>query len=137
MARSYRVVARNPAYLAYLGITSGAYAGLFAWISGSAFVLQGLYGLTPLNFGIAFALGSVGYMTGSALAARIVVRVGLDRVLGLGGCTCAVGGLAMVTAVAFGLTSAVSLVLPIAIYLAGLGMWQRTAQRKSSQRRNS
>ena len=45
MLRSYRIVARNPAYLAYLGITSASYAGLFAWISGSAFVLQDLYGL--------------------------------------------------------------------------------------------
>jgi len=122
MARSYRVVARHRAYLAYLGITSASYAGLFAWISGSAFVLQNLYGLTPFNFGVAFALGSVGYMTGSALAARIVVKLGLDHVLGLGGCACAAGGLAMVAAVAFGLTSPVSLVLPVAIYLAGLGM---------------
>jgi MFS transporter, DHA1 family, multidrug resistance protein len=122
MARSYRVVARHPAYLAYLGITSASFAGLFAWISGSAFVLQNLYGLTPLNFGVAFALGSVGYMTGSALAARFVVRFGLDGVLGVGGCACAIGGLGMVAAVAFGLTSSLSLVLPVAIYLAGLGM---------------
>jgi DHA1 family bicyclomycin/chloramphenicol resistance-like MFS transporter len=34
----------------------------------------------------------------------------------------AAGGLMMVGAVALGLTSAVSLVLPVAIYLAGLGM---------------
>src|SRR4029079_7902229 len=44
MLRSYRIVGRNPAYLAYLSITSASYAGLFAWISGSAFVLQDLYG---------------------------------------------------------------------------------------------
>ena len=120
--RSYRVVARNRAYLAYLAITSASYAGLFAWISGSAFVLQDLYGLAPFDFGVAFALGSIGYMTGSALAARLVVRVGLDGVLGLGGCACAAGGLAMVAAVALGLTSSISLVLPVAVYLAGLGM---------------
>ena len=122
MFRSYRVVARNPSYLAYLSITSASYAGLFAWISGAAFVLQGLYGLTPFDFGVAFALGSLGYMTGSALAARIVVRFGLDGVLGIGGCACAAGGLGMVTATALGLTSSLSLVLPVAVYLAGLGM---------------
>lgn len=122
MARSYRVVARHPAYLAYLGITSASYAGLFAWISGSAFVLQNLYGLSPFDFGVAFALGSLGYMTGSALATRIVVKLGLDGVLGIGGCACAAGGLAMVGAVAFGFNSALSLVLPMAIYLAGLGL---------------
>jgi MFS transporter, DHA1 family, multidrug resistance protein len=122
MQRSYRVVARHPAYLAYLGITSASYAGLFAWISGAAFVLQGLYGLTPFDFGVAFALGSIGYMTGTALAARIVIKLGLDGVLGIGGCACAFGGLGMVAAVALGLTSSVFLVLPMAVYLAGLGM---------------
>jgi DHA1 family bicyclomycin/chloramphenicol resistance-like MFS transporter len=122
MVRSYRIVVRHPAYLAYLAITSASYAGLFAWISGAAFVLQGLYGLTPLDFAIVFALGSVGYMTGSALAARIVVRFGLNGVLGAGSCACAVGGLGMVGAVALGLTSSLSLVFPVAIYLAGLGM---------------
>ncbi len=103
MLRSYRIVGRNRAYLAYLSITAASYAGLFAWISGSAFVLQDLYGLAPFDFGVAFALGSVGYMTGSAIAARLVIRLGLDGVLGLGGCACAAGGLAMVAAVAFGL----------------------------------
>ena len=122
MLRSYRIVGRNRAYLAYLSITAASYAGLFAWISGSAFVLQDLYGLVPFDFGVAFALGSVGYMAGSAIAARLVIRLGLDGVLGLGGCACAAGGLAMVAAVAFGLMSSMSLVLPMAVYLAGLGM---------------
>jgi MFS transporter, DHA1 family, multidrug resistance protein len=122
MAKSYKIVARNPAYLAYLGLAATSYAGLFAWISGASFVLQGLYGLSPFAFGFAFALGSVGYMTGSTLSARLTHRLGLDGIIGLGGCAVAFGGLAMVAAVALGLTSAASLVLPIAIYLAGLGM---------------
>ena len=78
MLKSYRIVARNGAYLAYLGLATTSYAGLFAWISGASFVLQNLYGLTPFVFGFAFAIGSVGYMTGTTVAARIVLRLGLD-----------------------------------------------------------
>jgi DHA1 family bicyclomycin/chloramphenicol resistance-like MFS transporter len=122
MARSYRVVAREPAYLAYLAIASASFAGLFSWISGAAFVLQGLYHLTPFDFGLVFAIGSVGYMAGSTLAARLVQKLDLDHVLGLGGCACAVGGLGMVASVSLGLSSAFSLVVPMAVYLAGLGM---------------
>lgn len=122
MLRSYRIVARDPAYLAYLGIGTASYAGLFAWISGASFVLQDLYGLNPLNFGVAFAIGSLGYMTGAILAARLVVKLGIDGIIGLGGVAMTVGGLAMVASVALGLTSAMSLVLPMAVYLAGLGM---------------
>jgi MFS transporter, DHA1 family, multidrug resistance protein len=120
--KSYRVVARHPAFLAYLGISTASYAGLFAWISGASFVLQNLYGLTPFDFGVAFALGSIGYMTGTLVAARLVTRLGLDGIIGLGSVAVSIGGLGMVAAVALGLTSAISLVLPVAVYLAGLGM---------------
>ena len=122
MLASYRVVARNPAFLAYLGLASASYAGLFAWISGASFVLQNLYRLTAFDFGVAFAIGSVGYMAGTALAARLVVKIGLDRTIGFGCGALFAGGVAMMAAVALGLTSALSLVLPVAIYLAGLGM---------------
>jgi DHA1 family bicyclomycin/chloramphenicol resistance-like MFS transporter len=122
MLRSYRVVARNPAYLAYLGLASTSFAGLFAWISGSSFVLQYLYGLTPFQFGVAFAVGSVGYMIGTTYAVRLVMRLGIDNTLGVGVGAMAAGGLGMVAAVALGLTSAASLVLPMAIYLGGMGM---------------
>ena len=122
MLRSYRVLARNPAYLAYLGLASTSFAGLFAWISGSSFVLQYLYGLTPFQFGVAFAVGSVGYMIGTTYAARLVMRLGIDRTLGVGCAAMAIGGVGMMLAIAFGLTSAASIVLPMALYLGGMGM---------------
>jgi len=122
MLKSYRLVARNGAYLAYLGLATTSYAGLFAWISGASFVLQNLYGLAPFKFGVLFALGSFGYMVGATIAARLVLRLGLGGTIGLGSVALTVGGLAMVIAVALHLTSAFSLVLPMAVYLAGLGM---------------
>jgi DHA1 family bicyclomycin/chloramphenicol resistance-like MFS transporter len=122
MLAAYRVVARHPAYLAYLALATTSYAGLFAWISGASFVLQNLYGLNPFNFGVAFALGSVGYMAGATLSARLVMRIGIDGTLGVGAAMLAVGGLGMVATVAFGLKSPFLLVLPVSIYLAGLGM---------------
>jgi DHA1 family bicyclomycin/chloramphenicol resistance-like MFS transporter len=122
MLRSFRVVARNRAFLVYLGLGAMSFGGLFAWISGASFVLQNLYGLSPFDFGVAFALGAVGYMTGSTLSARLVGPMGLDGVIGVGGGLLALGGLGMVASVALGLISALSLVLPVAVYLAGLGM---------------
>jgi MFS transporter, DHA1 family, multidrug resistance protein len=122
MLRSYRVLARNPAYLAYMGLNSTGFAGLFAWISGSSFVLQYLYGLTPFEFGVAFAVGSVGYMIGTAFAARLVMRFELDLTLGVGVAAMAAGGLAMLLTVALGLHTAAALVLPMALYMAGMGM---------------
>ena len=120
--RVYRTFMKNSVFLAHLGIVTCSFMGLFAWISGASFVLQDLYGLSAPEFALAFALGSAGYMLGTVLAAGIVTRIGLDRTIGLGGLALAVGGLAMIAAVTLGLTSAASLVLPAALYLAGLGL---------------
>jgi DHA1 family bicyclomycin/chloramphenicol resistance-like MFS transporter len=71
IAGSYRIVARNGAYLAYMGLATLSHAGLFAWISAASFVLQDIYGLSPIVFGLVFAVGSVGYGVGSTLSARL------------------------------------------------------------------
>ena len=122
MMRSYRIVAGNRVYLAYLGLGSLSYAGLFAWISGASFVLQNLYGLTPFVFGCVFAVGSLGYLAGSTIAARLVSRFGLGGMSGIGAAALALGGLLACLSIALGLTSSLSLVLPVAVFLAGLGM---------------
>jgi MFS transporter, DHA1 family, multidrug resistance protein len=118
---AYGSFAQDRSFLAHLGIISASYAGLFAWISGSSFVLQDLYGLTALGFGAAFAVSCIGYLIGTALAAWLVARLGLDRTIGFGALALAGGGLAMVPAVALS-TSAALLVLPSALYLCGLGL---------------
>jgi DHA1 family bicyclomycin/chloramphenicol resistance-like MFS transporter len=120
--RLYGTFMKHRAFLAYLGIITCSFTGLFAWISGASFVLQDLYGLSAFEFGIAFAIASAGYMLGTVLAAGIVARLGIDRTIGLGALVLATGGLAMVAAVTLGLTSAASLVLPAAFYLVGLGL---------------
>jgi len=122
MMASFRLLARNAGYLAYLGLATVCYAGLFAWISAASFVLQNLYGLTPLRFSFVFTIGSLGFMIGAGLASRMVGWLGIDATIGIGGLCMTLGGLAMVASVALGLTSSLSLVLPMALYLAGLGM---------------
>jgi DHA1 family bicyclomycin/chloramphenicol resistance-like MFS transporter len=122
MLRTYGVFARSRVFLAHLALVTLSYAGLFAWLSGASFVLQDLYGLTAFEFGFAFAGGSLGYVLGTTLATRLVVRYGLDRVIGLGSLALALGGLAMVAGVVLQWSWAFAMVLPIALYLTGLGL---------------
>lgn len=120
--RIYRALARNRGFVAYLTILSACYAGLFAWISGSPFVLQDLYGLSAFDFGVTFAAGCIGYLTGAWLASRLVMRLGIDRTIGLGGIALSAGGILMLASIAIGWRSGASLAVPIAVYLAGLGL---------------
>jgi MFS transporter, DHA1 family, multidrug resistance protein len=121
IAQSYRLFLRDRTFLIYTAILTASYAGLFAWISGSSFALQNLYGLSPLGFGITFGVSAGGYLVGSLLAARFVMRLGVDRIIMLGACLLAAGGLAMVAAVLLRLSSPLALAGPIAVYLCGLG----------------
>ena len=122
VVKSYGGFMRHRSYRIYLAIVAASYGGLFAWISGSSFVLQDLYGLSPLVFGLFFAAATMGYGAGTLLAARLVVRIGIDRTIVCGGAALAAGGLAMVATVAMGATSPVALALPMALYLGGLGL---------------
>jgi len=122
MARSYAAVASHRGFLAYLGIITATYAGLFAWVAGASVVLQGVYGLSPISFGFIFPLGAVGYVLGTLIAARRVIRLGLDRMIGLGVFVVACGGVAVAAVVAADIHAAIWLVLAMALYLVGLGL---------------
>ena len=122
IAGGYGTFLRHRSYRIYLAIVAVSYGGLFAWISGSSFVLQDLYGLSALLFGLVFAAATLGYGVGTLLAARPIVRLGIDRTIVYGGCALAAGGLAMLAAAAAGATSPLALALPMALYLCGLGL---------------
>jgi MFS transporter, DHA1 family, multidrug resistance protein len=117
----YRSVLVHRGFLANLGILVASFIGLFAWISGAPFVMQGLYGLTPVIFGATYAVGAVGYMAGAYSASRIVMRFGLDRTVGIGAVIMAAGGLAMAAVVALRFAHVGWLVGTMTIYLAGMG----------------
>jgi DHA1 family bicyclomycin/chloramphenicol resistance-like MFS transporter len=86
------------------GLTFGA---LFAYISGSSFALQGIYGLSPQLFSLAFAMNGLGLIGASQVNARVVERLGPTRLLGR----------ALICVVA----AAVSLLVVVSV--GGLGVW--------------
>jgi MFS transporter, DHA1 family, multidrug resistance protein len=120
--RGYGGFIRHRGYVVYLTIVAASYGGLFAWISGSSFVLQDLYGLSPLLFGLIFALATLGYGAGTLTATQLVGRIGIDRTIVCGAVALAAGGLVMVAAVVMDLRSPFGLVVPMALYLYGLGL---------------
>ena len=120
--RSYRRFLAHRSFVVHLGIGMCCMAGLFAWISAAAFVLQDIYGLSALAFGVAFAIAASGYLVGTSIAARFVTRWGSGRTMGFGTAAMASGGLAMVLAVAVGAHVAVALIVTAGLYMIGMGM---------------
>lgn len=122
VVRGYGGIIRQRSYVVHLAIVAASYGGLFAWISGSSFVLQDLYGLSPLLFGLIFAMATLGFGAGTLTATQLVGRIGIDRTIVVGAVALAAGGLAMVAAVMMDLRSPFALVAPMALYLYGLGI---------------
>ncbi len=116
----YRVIGTSPIFLANLFIGCFAYAGLFAWISGSPFILQNLQGLTPFEFSICYAVSCAGFMAGGAVATRLVMRLGLDRTAGIGTAILTLAGVAMIICTAFDLWLPLTLSATMALYLGGM-----------------
>jgi DHA1 family bicyclomycin/chloramphenicol resistance-like MFS transporter len=126
--KGFGVLLRNRAFRVYVALTGLAYAGLFAFISGSSFVLIGIYGLSPVVYGLSFGFGVLGFIAGTIIAQRLVGRRGMDGVIALGVACLASGGLVMLACVATGLGGPLGVVLPMALYACGVGLTMPQAQ---------
>jgi len=118
----FALLLRHPTYRVYVGLSALTYSGLFAFISGSSFVLQGVYGLSELAYGFSFGFVVIGFIAGTLIAQRIVGSRGLDGTIGLGVLCLAGGGIGMLALSAIGTGSALEVVLPMALYGIGVGL---------------
>lgn len=120
--KGFGMLLKHPTYRVYIGLVGLAYAGLFGFISGSSFVLQGMYGLSELSYGLSFGFCVVGYITGTTLAQRFVGTRGLDRTIMVGVACLALGGVVMLGLVLAKVPSPLAIILPMTVYSAGVGL---------------
>ena len=74
--RLIRGLLRQRSFMGYALTAALAFGALFAYISGSSFVLQDVYGLSPQSFSLAFGANGLGLVAGSQINARLVGRFG-------------------------------------------------------------
>ena len=83
---AFRVLLSDRRVLACVLAAGLVFAAMFAYISGSTFVLQDLYGLSPQQFSAVFAVNSVGIVAATQTSGRLVGsgRVRPERMLAVG-----------------------------------------------------
>lgn len=72
---------KNRVFLGYTGVLVATFGVLFGFISASSFVMQEVYGLSPVGYAVVFAVNSAGLMAASFVNTRIVGRVDPMRVI--------------------------------------------------------
>ena len=81
---SFSEMLRRPGFLGYQMAGSFSFAALFVYLSTVAFFLPDVFNIPTSLFGYAFALTVFGFMTGSLINARLVMRFGMDHTLKAG-----------------------------------------------------
>jgi DHA1 family bicyclomycin/chloramphenicol resistance-like MFS transporter len=82
--RTMRGLLSDRVFTGYVLAGSFAFAALFAYVSGSSFVVQEIYGASPQTFSFLFGLNSIGLIGMGQINGRILVgRVSMDKVLGV------------------------------------------------------
>ena len=72
--RTLRALTREREFMGYAVSSSLSFAAVFAYISGSSFVLQDVYGASPQLYSVLFGLNGIGLIAASQVNARLVGR---------------------------------------------------------------
>ncbi len=111
---------REFAAFAMLGIAS--YAGLFAFLAGSSFVLIRVLAVPTAWFGAVFAAVIVGYLAGTLACPRLLARGGLRLAVTTGAVLAATGGVSMLVLALADVRHAAAVVIPQFVYMASHGI---------------
>ncbi|MFE9690731.1 multidrug effflux MFS transporter [Micromonospora sp. NPDC005806] len=80
-ARTMRSLAADRVYLGYVLTQAFAFAGLFAYISGSSFVFQDVFGVSGTTFSLCFGLNALALVANGQANARLLDRFSPRRLL--------------------------------------------------------
>ncbi|MFD0590057.1 multidrug effflux MFS transporter [Paenibacillus sp. GCM10027627] len=97
--QTFKKLLGNSVFMGY-AITQGlVMAAMFAYISGSSFVLQEIYGVSPRGYSLIFGLNGVGIIVASQIAGRLAGKVQARAMLGTGLSIASLGAVLLMVAV--------------------------------------
>ena len=122
LMRNYRRISTDMTFIGYTFTSAAIYGGLFAFLSGSAFVLIDVLGVAPEHFGLYTAITAGGYLLGNMASIRLAKRYLPDQILLYGLATTLTAGATMALLAYHNIYSPWAVVLPQALFMAGTGM---------------
>lgn len=99
---TFGVLLRERAFVGYALSAGFVMGAMFAYIAGSSFVLQQVYGLSPQQFSVVFGVNSLGVIAASQVSAALVRRIPPRTLMRAGVATSTTGGLALLVCVLTG-----------------------------------
>lgn len=119
--RTYRSLLADRPFLALAGVGGLMFATMFAYISGSPFVLQGLYGLSEQDYAVVFGVMALGIVAATQLNPVALHWFPPRRVLTGAVTVAAVAALALVATTATGFGGLAGVLAPLGVIIATCG----------------
>ena len=119
---NFRLLLSQRAFIGYTLVNATAFSGLFAYLSGSSFVLIEYMGVAPTLYGVMFTLIVAGFFFGTLISGRYSHRLGRDRLITLGTMVCATGGVAMAGLAVATIHLPWAVVGPHMLFMLGIGL---------------
>ncbi|PHS45978.1 MAG: Bcr/CflA family drug resistance efflux transporter [Marinobacter sp.] len=122
LLRNYRTIAKDISFLGYTLTNALIFSGLFAFLSGSSFVLIDFLEVPTEQFGLYFACMVAGYIVGNLTAVRLGRRLVPDQILVRGLIIAVAGGSLMAVLALSEVFNVWAVILPQALFMIGTGM---------------
>jgi len=116
----YRSVLSDRVFLGVLVIGGMTFSGLFSYLSASPFLFQQTHGLDPQQYGLLFAVNSLGVVVGVQTASRLATRFGPQWVLAYSTAALLLAGTAIVVTDQLGL-GLWGTVIPLFVFMTACG----------------
>ncbi|MBJ7599214.1 multidrug effflux MFS transporter [Candidatus Nephthysia bennettiae] len=120
--RTFRMLLADREFLG-CALTSGCAIGaMFAYIAGSPFVLEGIYGVSPQGFSLVFGANALGLVVTAQLSARLVGRIPPVALMTAGVAMGLAGGLTLLLVVLAGGLGLVAVLPALFLVVASIGL---------------
>ena len=116
----YRSILKDRVFIGVAIISGMTFSGLFAYLSASSFLFQQVYGLDPQEFGILFAVNSIGVVAGVQVSAGLAKYVGPQWILAVSTMVLLLSAGAIVVVDLMGL-GLIAILIPLWIFITACG----------------
>ncbi|MGG0171923.1 multidrug effflux MFS transporter [Paenibacillus dokdonensis] len=124
--RSYGLLLRDRQFVGYMLAQGIMIAGVFAYVSGTPFIYQNIYGVTPAVFALLFGSNGISLIIGSQLVGRMAHRISEQAFL-LFGLWVALFASIVVLVVAVVHGPLFTLVIPLFFFVCSIGITSTAA----------
>lgn len=100
--RTFGDLLKNRVFMGYAFSQGFVTAAMFAYISGSPFVLQNIYDISPQTFSMIFAMNGMGIIIASQVTGRLAGKIKEERLLQIGLCLALFGGICLLISIILG-----------------------------------